>query len=294
MNYSPDTVDLPALVGIDPGTGPGTSHIEVIRPIAAGETAQIEEARKLFSVVSPIMAMFDMLHWNYKEIQIFTEELTKGYNGPPTAISKANRLLLNYIASADALLDHFGATYKRQCRMKKMEVTGFDDLRRELENTDDDFEFFTHFRNYVIHVALPVGNLTVTETLGTGRTWSITYRSADLSLDKRDRLSSCRMLAKCETIDLIQHLNRFHHLMTTRIFNEIVRCFTANLKATSQFHKTLAKEVADRAPQLQPHLMTYRKQEGERFNWTFDVLPRDLIAEFGIRFNDDKKDPKQQ
>lgn len=290
MKYSPDTVDLPALVGIDPGT----SHIEVIRPIAAGETAQIEEARKLFSVVSPIMAMFDMLHWNFQEIQSFTEDLSKSYSGPPTALSNANRLLLNYIASADALLDHFGTTYKRQCRMKKMEVNGFDDLRRNLENNDDDFEFFTHFRNYVIHVAPPVGNLTVTETLGTGRSWSITYRSDDLSRDTRDRLSSCRMLAKNETIDLIQHLKRFHHLMTTRIFHEIVQCFTVNLKATSQFHKTLAKEVADRAPQLRPHLMTYRKQEGGRFKWTFDVLPRDLIAEFGIHFAEDQKDPQQQ
>ncbi len=290
MNYSIDTVDLPALVGIDPET----NHIEVIRPIATGETAQIEEARKLYSVVSPIMAMFDMLHWNYQEIQNFAEKLTKDYSGPPLALSTANRLFLNYISSADALLDHFGTTYKRQCRMRKMEETGFDDLRHHLENTNDDFEFFTHYRNYVIHVALPVGNLTVTETLGTGRTWSITYRSAELLLDKRDRLSSCRMLAKFETIDLIQHLNRFHNLMTTRIFNEIVRCFADNLKATSQYHKTLAQEVANRTPKLRPHLMTFRKHDGGMFKWTFDVLPKDLIAEFGICFSDIQKEPEQQ
>ena len=290
MTYSMDTVDLPALVGIDPET----NLIEAIRPITASETTQIENARKLFSVVSPIMAMFDMLHWNYQEIQNFAEMLTKGYSGPPPAISTANRLLLNYIASADALLDHFGKTYKQQCRMKKMEDTGFQALRNHLENTDDDFEFFTHFRNYVIHVALPVGNLTVTDTLGIGRTWSITYRSAELSLDKRDRLSSCRMLAKFETIDLIQHLTRFHHLMTTRIFNEIVRCFAVNLKETSQFHKTLAQEVERHSPKLRPHLMTNRINNDGRFKWTLDVFPRDLIAEFGIRFNNDPKDPEQK
>ena len=288
MKYSPYTVDLPALVGIDPAT----NHIEVVRPIATGEMAQIDGTRKLYSAVSAIMEMYEMLHRNFREIQSFTQKIAKGYSNPSKILSTANRLLLNYIASADALLDHYGTTYKRQCRIKKIAVTGFDDLRRDLENSDDDFEFFTHFRNYVIHVALPVGNLTITVALNNDRTCLFTYRAEELSRDKRDRLSSCRMLAKYETIDLIQHLNRFHNIMTTRIYNEVARCFKDDLIVASQYLKTLAQEVANHGPQLMPNLLTYRNLEGE--NWSFDILPRDMIAEVGMRFNDDKKDSEQE
>lgn len=290
MNYSAYTVDLPALVGIVPGT----THIDVVRPMASREMTIIEGTRKLYSMVSAIMAMYEMLHWNYKEIQNFTQAVTKGYSSPSEVLSTANRLLLNYIASADALLDHFGTMYKRQCRMKKIAATGFDDLRRNMENTDDDFEFFTHFRNYVIHVALPVGNLTITVSLSNDRTCSFTYRSEELSRDKRDRLSSCRMLAKYETIDLIQHLNRFHNIITTRIYNEVVRCFEDDLIEASQYLNTFAQEVANHGPQLRPHLLTYRNHDGVNYNWSFDILPIDMIAEVGLRMNHEKKDSEHE
>lgn len=278
MTYSIDTVELPALVGIDPDT----NRIDVIRPIHSAEMGNIENARALFSVVSPIMTMFAILDGNYQDILKFTTALASGYRGPPPANLSANRYLLNYIASASALLDHFSKTYKRQCRLKDIPDTGFKELRRHLEQTDDVFQFFVHFRDFVLHVALPVGNLTVTDSKGSGRSMSITYRSADLRQDEHGRLSSCRLLSKYDNIDLILHLGQFHRLLTTRIFDQIVQCFLENLKAASRFHKTLAEEVRSRSPTLHPHLLTNRIQVGIDFTWTFDVLPEDLISQLGI------------
>ena len=64
------------------------------------------------------------------------------------------------------------------------------------------------------------------------------------------------------------------------------------LKSTSRFHKELSQEVLSRASDLRPHIMTSRTNDGGKFHWTFDVLPVDLIAEFGLRLPDDHHESK--
>lgn len=284
MSDTVETVRLPALAGIEDRV----NRIEIIRPLEDQDLQGLQQLRVLCSVALPIMTMFGVLHWNHDDITRFTESLGKTDSPLPPPQINANRLILNYIAAADALLDHFGGIYKRQCRLKEMPDTGFDDLRRHLEVIDDDFEFFSRFRNHVLHAGLPVGSYTVNNAIASGRTWTITHDSADLIADVRGKLASCRLLKKHKTIDLIHHLNSFHTTMMTRIFNEVLNCFMADLQNANAFHESLANEVRARGRELRPCVMTGRTNDGPKFNWTFDILPVNLIAELGIQM---KKSP---
>ncbi len=280
MAHPIETVSLPALAGIEPGT----NRIEIVRPLSPDDLSALDGARNLYSVASPIMTMFGVLYWNYSDLTQFTEALAQGQSGPPPAALTANRLILNYTAAADALLEHFAGIYKRQCRIKKMPDGGFEELRSYLEETDDDFEFFSHFRNYVLHAGLPVGILTVSGCAGGARSFDITHRSQDLKeADTRGQLGSCRLLDKHETVDLLHHLDRFHDLMMSRVFREVVNCFMADMKEAHALHEQLTKEVTLLGQELRPHMMTGRATDGPGFKWTFKSLPMNLIAELGIQ-----------
>ncbi|MDD5520845.1 MAG: hypothetical protein PHI84_08520 [Kiritimatiellae bacterium] len=273
-----ETVRLPALAGVEDRV----NRIEIIRPLEDGDIKGLQQSRALLSVAQPVMTMFGVLHWNHDDLERFTESLGKTGESLPSPQLNANRLILNYIAAADALLEHFARIYKRQCRLKKIADTGFDELRRHLEQTDDVFEFFSKFRNHVLHAGLPVGSYTINNAVGTGRTWTITHESSDLMLDGRGDLASCRLLETNKTIDLVYHLNAFHKTMMTQIFNEAVNCFIEDLRTAHVFHESLVTEVRTRGSELRPCVMTSRTNQDSTFNYTFDILPVNLATELGI------------
>jgi hypothetical protein len=281
MRPSIEEVHLPALAG----TEPLTNRTEVVRPLTDADKVGLEHARRVLAVALPITNMYKVLSLNYDDLVAFTKTLAarSGHAVPP--IINANRYIFNYLAAADALLEYFARIYKRQCRIEKVADTDFDDFRKQLEKTDDDFQFFSKFRNHVLHSGLPVGLLTQSDSHGAGETWSITYSSSELLKDSRGEWRSCRLLTKESNIDLIVHLERFHRILMGQVFKEIVSCFHKDMHKAHEFHHSLAEEVRAIDPTLLPCVLTSRSNDGKQFHWTFSLLPMDFIGSLGIRIN---------
>ena len=282
MTVTIENVELPALIGIkdDP------QNIQLIRSLTDKEKVELEKVRNVYYTVSPIMTIFGALYWNYNDIKKFTNSGGDALEGIPPLLN-ANRLIINYIVTADALLEHFSRIYKKQCRTKKIEDTGFKDLLKRLESEDDNFEFFSRFRNHITHVGLPVGSFTVSTSNAeeSKRVCSITHRSNELKFKERD-YKTCRLLQKKETIDIILHLKGYHNLMMNRVFKEIVSCFMTDLQEANTLHEAIVQEVHSYGTEYRPCVLTARSYDGPKFNLSFDMFPMDLVSELGIQIKE--------
>lgn len=277
-----DTVELPALAGIDQPA----SRVEVLRSLSDTDQAGLEHARRTCAVAVPVMTMFGVLYWNYQDLVDFTASLHKGTAAKIDPITNCNRLLLNYLAASDALLDHISTVYKRQCRVEKVDDTGFEKLRLRLEKDDDDFEFFSAFRNHTLHSGLPVGDLTMTESLDKGTEWSITHESTDLIKNGPRYFKDCRLLKRHKTVDLIAHIARYHDLLMGTVFRTIVHCFRSDLEKAHKFYRGIAHEVQSIDPSLKPCVVRERITTGPTGSSKFEMLQTDLIGSLKIQFNE--------
>ncbi len=193
-----------------------------------------------------------------------------------------NRHMLNYLASANALLGHFGVTFKQRCREVGNPVDGFDRFCRQLKEDSDVFEFFCEFRNHALHVGLPVGNTEINDSISAGRTVSIIHKTKDLLKHGSRDLKRCRLLTSVNEIDLLPKLEAFHTVFMAHVFPFIVDCLKPGLVQSSRFHAKLTAEVKTIGSNLRAVIMTNRTQVGDEFKWDFELIPEDLLNDLGI------------
>lgn len=274
-----DTIPLPALVGI--GGSDGRSY-RAVRTLTSDDQAGLEHARTLYHSLKPSMTMFQIVNWNYDELQAFIKTLSKDEPHNPHPMLAANRLLLNYTASANALLEHFARQYKAQCRAMKQPDSGFEKLRKELEGAHDAFQFFSCFRNHVLHNALPVGHFGQTKSLTDGVGFELTYSSDKLRDSSPRDWAGCRLIKKMPIIDLVRVVGEFHGLLNGRILNRVVRCYRQGLDKAAACHRRLTEEVVAACPGHHPAILRERTLSGGNFTWKMDALPPDLLQDLGI------------
>lgn len=275
-----DKVPLPALVGIEVPN----RICRAVRALTSEDQTVLEHARILYQSLKPIMTMFNIVNWNYDEFHSFTGTLTKDEPQAPHPMLKANRLLFNYIASADALLDHFARQYKAQCRAKRLPDTGFEKLRDDLKRSNDVFQFFDCFRNHVLHQSLPVGELSQTKSLTEGVGFSLTYSSGQLRDSFPREWGCCRLIRNISTIDLVHVVDEVQDIINGRILNAIVGCYRVDLDKAADCHRRLTDEVVTAFPNHRPAILRERIYSGNEFTWKMDALPPDLLKDLGICF----------
>ena len=275
-----DTIPLPALVGIG---GPDGRSYRAVRTLASDDQVGIDHAQTLYHSLKPIMTMFQIVNWNYDELQDFIKTLSKDEPHYPQPMLAANRLLLNYTASADALLEHFARQHKGQCRAMKQPDSGFKMLRGELEKTHDSFQFFACFRDHVLHRSLPVGHLSQTKSLTDGVRVSLTYSSDELRDSSPRDWAGCRLIKKMPTIDLVRVVAEFHSILNGQILKSVLACYHLALDKAAECHRRLTAEVVEAFPNHRPAILRERMQSVNEFTWQMDALPPDLLKDLGIR-----------
>ena len=273
-----ETTPLPALAGF----GPGGSAIKIVRPLTPEDLSQLDAGATVHRLAAPIMQMFGILTLNHGALADFAAELADPGAGFRDPSMQLNRHVLNYLASANALLGHFGVTFKKRCREVGNPDTGFDDFCRKLKAENDDFEFFCELRNHALHVGLPVGNISVAQHLHKGRSISIFHKTSSLIRDGSRDLKRCRLLSALDEIELLPHLECFHQVFMKDVFRFIVDCLMPGLEPSSRFHARLTAEVKALGADLRPVIMTGRTKHGSEFQWAFDWLPEDVFQELGI------------
>ncbi len=273
-----ETTALPALAGF----APGGANIKIVRPLTETDISNLQVSQTVHRLAAPVMQMFGILTLNHTALQEFAAELRSpgvGFRDPQMQL---NRHILNYLASANALLGHFSTTFKQRTREVGKPTDAFDNFCRELKSESAVFEFFCEFRNHALHVGLPVGNTQIRESLTAGRTVSVVHKTADLLRGGSRDLKRCRLLTSVDEIDLLPQLEAFHAVFMTHVFKFIVECLIPGLVPACRFHATLAVEVKALGTDLRPVIMTDRIRNGHEFKWVFEWIPEDFLKELGI------------
>jgi hypothetical protein len=273
-----ETMPLPALAGM----GSHAGDVKAVRPLTEDELAKLNVMKTLNRLAAPIMQMFGMLTLNHAELKEFAAELecpTHGFKDPSMQL---NRHVLNYLASANALLGHFGVTFKQRCREVGNPDGAFDAFVRKLKDENDVFEFFCEFRNHALHVGLPVGNITYTKHIEQGHSIAIFHKASQLSEYGSRALKQCRLLKSIERIELLPRLDLFHKVFMDDVFGFIMECLLPGLKPASVFHRGLTAEVKALGAEYKPMVMIGREKKGREFKWQFEQLPEDVFKELGI------------
>jgi len=273
-----ETTPLPALGGF----GPGGATVEIVRPLTGADLSQLDAGETVYRLAAPVMQMFGILTLNHTALTEFAGELEHPGAGFKDPSMQLNRHVLNYLASANALLGHFGVTFKQRCREVGNPHDGFDEFCRKLKSENDVFEFFCEFRNHALHVGLPVGNISVAQHLQKGRSIAITHKTSSLLRNGSRDLKRCRLLSSVDEIELIPQINLFHDVFMQKVFKFIIDCLLPGLEPASRFHSRLTAEVKALDSELRPVIMTGRTKHGDEFSWTFEWLPEDVFQDLGI------------
>ncbi len=269
---------LPALGGVTRET----PIPRLIRPLASQDNKELERSRLVYSLASPQMRMFGVLVRNFQALEEFAGSFAQKRPTGLDPLLELDRHMLNYLASANAVLDHFDRAFKKRTRAVGKPSDGFTSFRRTLEETDDVFQFFCAFRHYVIHSGLPVGHLSENEHITTGRCVRITHRTKELLGDGRGDFKECRLLQSCEEIELMPLLQSFHETMMSTVFTSIVDCLMHGLLPAQRFHAALAQEVKNVDPNLRPVIVTAHSRRGQEIRWSLQYIPDDIFTELGI------------
>lgn len=278
MTDTIETTTLPALAGL----APDGADIKIVRPLTETDLSNLRISQTVYRLAAPVMQMFGILTLNHSALHEFAAELRSPGTGFSDPQMQLNRYVLNYLASANALLGHFSTTFKQRTREVGKPTDGFDTFCRELKSESDVFEFFCEFRNHALHVGLPVGNTQIGESLTAGRTVSVVHKTADLLRGGSRDLKRCRLLSSVNEIDLLPQLELFHAVFMTHVFRFVLDCLIPGLAPASRFHATLAAEVKALGVDLRPVIMTDRIHSGDDFKWVFEWIPEDFLMELGI------------
>jgi hypothetical protein len=285
-----ETTALPALAGF----APGGADIKIVRPLTDVDLSNLRLSKTVHRLAAPAMQMFGILTLNHGALHEFAAELRSPGADFRDPQMQLNRHMLNYLASANALLGHFSTTFTQRTREVGKPTDGFEKFCREIKAESDVFEFFCEFRNHALHVGLPVGNTQIAESLTAGRTVSVVHKTADLLRGGSRDLKRCRLLSAVDEIDLLPELEAFHAVFMTRVFKFIVDCLMPGLVPASRFHATLAAEVKAVGVDLRPVIMTERIRSGDEFKWVFEWIPEDFLKELGISIQKKAQEDTQQ
>lgn len=240
MTDTIETTTLPALAGL----APDGADIKIVRPLTETDLSNLRISQTVYRLAAPVMQMFGILTLNHSALHEFAAELRSPGTGFSDPQMQLNRYVLNYLASANALLGHFSTTFKQRTR--------------------------------------EVGNTQIGESLTAGRTVSVVHKAADLLRGGYRDLKRCRLLSSVNEIDLLPQLELFHAVFMTHVFRFVLDCLIPGLAPASRFHATLAAEVKALGVDLRPVIMTDRIHSGDDFKWVFEWIPEDFLMELGI------------
>lgn len=247
--------------------------------------AEISEHAKYVPVIEEARSrlnLFKILQMNYREWREYLDSLLSLEPSDETQELELNRLLLNYLASAYAIREHFNDSHKRRFRHDPARKNSHEDFIEKLCANSFAFAFFLDFRDYVQHRALAIGDYNKTVT-STSVTFSITQNAARLLSDEKRCWRKSKLSTDKGDLDLVDLLQEFHVQMLQSYAKFVVETFFPELIPAAEFYGNLCKEVQHVRPGFRMVFVDDIDESNlPQFEITAEQVPNDLFQKLGI------------
>lgn len=259
-------------------------QITGVRDLTAAEISNHNKYVPVIDEARNRLDLFKIHQMNYREWRKYLDSLLS-----PRPIEEAqerlelNRLLLNYLATAYAIVEHFRKSYVQRFRRDPARENSHKKYMAEVCDHSFAFAFFLDFRDYVQHRGLAVGAYH-RNVSGTSVSFSITQNAAQL-LDEKNRSNwkNSKLSADKGDLDLVELLKEFHFMMIANYGKFVAETFFPELVSVAEFYGNLSKE-AQRV--LAGSRMIFVDDIDEsnlpQFKINTVQVPNDLFQELGV------------
>lgn len=261
-----------------------------IRELSDEETQELEHHKSLWIAAKNRFVLFKILNRNYSVwVNYIHSLLTSGDNLNDDQKAELDRLLMNFLSSAKALIDHFKQHWVQKHRDSEREKE-FLDFTNRLCAEEWAFGFFQDLRNFTQHCGLPVGNYqrscsdtSVELIIGCDSAWLCENYDGwkKSNLDSDDGFLNYVSLTRAYWARLNQDLGRF-----------LSREFAPPLIDTHNFFANLQKESLAIKSDSKYGLITGYDVHGEnQFTYHWSSPPIDLFGDLGITVQQSDNSP---
>ena len=282
VNLQPAT-DKPTCMAYKPHLGyyiAKTNHLHPVRELTDEELAKNEQFMPIYKEAANRLKLFKVLNLNFDAWAKFTNSLLSSEPDTADNMLVADQLLLNFLATAYAITEHFKVSYRKRFKKNSAKIKEYEDFLDRLCAGSWATAFFFDFRNYVQHNGLPVGRYNKVRSL-TKVEITIEQDPVELLNDYKDWKRS-KLNASRGKLDLIS-LSRDYHLYLQRDYAAYVaKTFYPDLIEIHKFYAGLAAEATNGETGRRMLFITNVKEEGTKLDVSASQPPNDPMGEIGI------------
>lgn len=269
------------------GWNAATKNLTRIRPLTCEEIAADKRFRPIIAEARERLKLFKILDLNYKDWEQRLEyEMTPG-KGIADDHIELDKLMLNFLSTVYAISEHFSKSYRRRFRKDKNKLQALPDFVQRLHKHSWAVAFFSDFRGYVQHCALPVGKYTRNATRH-GVRINVTHDAATLCESYRDWENS-ELTPEHGTLDLIDLTHECYKSVRQYYGSFMASAFYPELEDVDAFYWTLTQEVKKAQPKSKMVFLTQHEVKKNRARTEIKVTlvfpPNALFEELGIKAN---------
>lgn len=270
------------LVGITDRIG----KVDFLRDLTGEEIAQHRRFTPIVVEAESRLRLFQILSLNFREWTEYINKLLVGEVGKDEdGVVQLDRLLLNYLACAYTLREHFEVSFQRRYRKDLVEKKKYDEFLNRLCEHSWAFAFFLDFRGYVQHCGLGIQRFNRNAGM-TRVTLTITQNAAKLVAESRQWKRS-KLKGTEGTLHLVPLLREFNHQMLSSYAGFVVRTFMPELIPASEFYGRLAEEVKSKGSNYRMAFLKRKPvekiQKGKtQLKFTLVMVANDVFRELGI------------
>ena len=261
----------------------GTVSIHRLRALTKDEHRHYKEFLAITVKARNRFRMFKLLELNYRAWNSLIKALLRPETLHDDEMLELDRMLLNFLTTARALLDHF-TQYYVQTYQGTSEENKFGDHLELLGTKNWAFGFFQDFRNFVQHCGLGVCNYS--KHVGHRSVELKIEADADWLLHHYNGWACCKLQHSHGKLDLITLTQDYYHMLMHSVGPFLARAFFPKLVEAHNFFAIIGKEVNDAAPGHKAVLITDAKlltPDGKKINLQMTELQTDVFAHIGIK-----------
>lgn len=255
-------------------------HYQILRELTAEEIEQNTRFIPIYREAFNRLKLFRMLGLNYEAWDKFTRSLLTIENSANDDMLVADQLLFNFLATAYGITEHFKVSFQKRFKKQPVKIQEYKDFLDRLCTGCWAVAFFFDFRNYVQHIALPVGNFHKKASRNKVEI-KIEQDAAKLVQDyshwERSKLDASR-----GKLDLIDISSDYFLYLKRDYAKYVAKTFYPELIELQEFYSKLTREAAQGDRDKRMVFFERVRHKGLQGKVTLVFPPNDPMTEMGI------------
>lgn len=269
------------------------ANLQTIRLLTPDEIAYNEIGAKTFSEAQNRLKLLKILRLNYEAWLNYIKSLLRADIAIKDELIELDRHMMNFLASAYGLTEHFECSYKRKFRKDKIALQRYRDFYANLCDETWAVAFFTDYRGYAQHVELPIGSYNRQADLHRVEV-TITH-SAEALLRHTREWPRSKLSPENGTLDIIDLAQDYFERLSGAYGQFIAQAFFPDLEQIDAFYWNLTQEATKGNPKARMIFLTRREETKERakvkFSISFKQPPNMVFEELGIEIDRSGQQP---